>query len=316
MKKWWAWGLIPVLSGLLLATWLQWGETANLTINVSFPLSAAIFIGGLVITIIMMVWIGLAAYFNRRKMAALRHQQKHAEEDRRRFMQRLDHELKNPLTALRAGIANLSSADNEATRQVALGTLSGQTARLSQLTADLRKLADFGTRPLERSPIDMHDLLTEVVTLVQKNPDADQRQWNLILPQAPWPLPDILGDRDLLFLAIYNLTDNALKYTRPGDTIEIRARQDTGYLVVEVADTGIGIPAAALPHVWEELYRGENSRRVAGSGLGLALVKGIVERHAGQVTLASRIEQGTNVTIQLPIPARSSASLSDPAAVK
>lgn len=316
MKKWWAWGLIPVLLGLLLATWLQWGETANLTINVSFPLSAAIFIGGLVTTILGFIWIGLSAYFNRQKMAALGLQQKHAEEDRRRFMQRLDHELKNPLTAIRAGIANLASADNEATRQVALGTLSGQTVRLSRLTADLRKLADLGTRPLERTPIDMHDLLTEVVTLVQKNPDADQRQWNLILPQAPWPLPDILGDQDLLFLAIYNLTDNALKYSLNGDTIEIRARQDAGYLVIEVADTGIGIPAAALPHVWEELYRGENSWRVAGSGLGLALVKGIVELHKGQVTLASRIEQGTNVTIQLPVPPGSSDSIRDSAAVK
>jgi signal transduction histidine kinase len=87
-------------------------------------------------------------------------------------------------------------------------------------------------------------------------------------------------------------------------------------LVIEVADTGIGIPAAALPHVWEELYRGENSRRVAGSGLGLALVKGIVELHKGQVTLASRIEQGTNVTIQLPVPPGSSDSIRDSAAVK
>jgi two-component system OmpR family sensor kinase len=147
----------------------------------------------------------------------------------------------------------------------------------------------------------MQALLPEVVTLIQKNTDADQRQWNLILPQAPWPLPKILGDWDLLFLAIYNLTDNALKYTRRGDTIEIRARQDDGYLVVEVADTGIGIPTTALPHVWEELYRGENSQSVAGSGLGLALVKAIVELHKGKVTLASRSETGTNVTIQLPI---------------
>ncbi len=301
MKRRWLWALMPALIGLLLATVLQQSETTNLTIQAVVPLSAAIFILGIAATALWAGWVGLSVWYGHRQQTILEQQRQQAGQDRRRFMQRLDHELKNPLTAIRAGIANLSSASDDESRQVALATLSGQTARLSRLTADLRKIAELGSRPLECASVDMHQLLSEVMELVQEKPETKQRQLDLILPQAPWPLPDVSGDWDLLFLAFYNLADNALKYTRPGDTIEIRARQDDDYVVIEVADTGIGIPAEALPHVWEELYRGENGRSVPGSGLGLALVKAVVERHGGRVALESRIKQGTNVTVRLPI---------------
>lgn len=301
MKRPWLWVLAPALIGLLLAAVLQQAESANPMIRAAFPLSAAFFILGIAATILGAGWVGVSSWYGRRQQSILEQQQQQAGADRHRFMQRLDHELKNPLTAIRAGIANLTSADDKAARQVALATLSRQTARLSRLTADLRKIADLEACPLERTPVDMRQLLAEVVELVQKKPETKRRLLNLILPQAPWPLPEVSGDWDLLLLAIFNLADNALKYTCPGDTIEIRARQDDMYVVVEVADTGIGIPADALPHVWEELYRGENGRRVAGSGLGLALVKAVIERHGGSVALQSRLEQGSNVTIRLPI---------------
>jgi two-component system OmpR family sensor kinase len=122
----------------------------------------------------------------------------------------------------------------------------------------------------------------------------------LVLPQAPWPVPDILGDWDLLFLAIYNLLDNALKFTRPGDTVEVRASEDGTHVIVEVADTGPGIPEEEVPRVWEELYRGQGARGVPGSGLGLALARAIAERHGGRVSLRSRVGQGTVVTMRLP----------------
>lgn len=269
-------------------------------IQVVFPLSAALFVLGIAATALWFGWLGLAAWYSHRQQTILEQQRQQAGEDRRRFMRRLDHELKNPLTAIRAGIVNLSSVSDNAERQMALDTLSRQTARMSHLAADLRKIAELETRSLTRTPIDMRQLLSEVVELVQENPEAEHRQLNLILPQAPWPLPDVSGDWDLLFLALYNLVDNALKYTCFGDTIEIRARQDDTYVVIEVADTGIGIPAEAQAHVWQELYRGENSRNVTGNGLGLALVKAVVARHAGTVALDSRVEQGTNVTVRLP----------------
>jgi two-component system OmpR family sensor kinase len=111
----------------------------------------------------------------------------------------------------------------------------------------------------------------------------------------------VRGDWDLLFLAVYNLLDNAYKFTQPGDTVEVRAFEDGALVVLEIADTGPGIPEAEVPHVWEELYRGQGARGVRGSGLGLALVRAVAERHGGRVTLRSRVGQGTVVTLRLPL---------------
>ncbi|NIV31269.1 MAG: sensor histidine kinase, partial [Anaerolineae bacterium] len=164
-----------------------------------------------------------------------------------------------------------------------------------------RKLADLETRSLERASVDVAELLQEAVTLAQEQPEAKARRLSLTLPQAPWPVPDILADWDLLFLATYNLLDNALKFTRPGDTVEVRAFEDRTYVAIEVADTGPGVPDDEVPRVWEELYRGQGARGIPGSGLGLALVRAIVERHGGQVELRSRVGQGTVVTMRLPV---------------
>jgi two-component system OmpR family sensor kinase len=222
-------------------------------------------------------------------------------EERRQFLRRLDHELKNPLTAIQAGLANVASAPLPSLQQTALESVRSQTLRLSRLSADLRKLAELETRPLERTPVDMTELLGEVVGIARGRPEASERDLTLTVPQAPWPLPAIDGDPDLLFLAMHNLLTNALKFTQPGDRIEIRAFEDSAAIVVEIADTGPGIPEAEIPHVWEELYRGQGARGIPGSGLGLALVRAIAERHGGQVGLRSREGQGTVFTIRLPV---------------
>ncbi len=179
------------------------------------------------------------------------------------------------------------------------GTLSPR--RISRLTADLRKLAELDSRPLELRPVNLAELLTGVVDRVRERPEAAERRLSLSLPQAPWPLPAISGDHDLLVLVAHNLLENALKFTRPCDTLEVRAFEDGASVVVEVADTGPGIPADELPQVWDELYRGAGARGVPGSGLGLALRRAIIVRHGGQVSLRSRAGQGTVVTVRLPL---------------
>lgn len=219
-----------------------------------------------------------------------------AVEEHRRFVQRLDHELKNPLTAIRAGLANVAGAETE---RAALDSVNAQVARIARLTADLRKLSELEARPLESAPVDMGELLASAWELAGEKPEAAQRRMSLTLPRAPWPLPPVAGDRDLLLLAVYNLIDNALKFTRPGDTVELRASEDGTAVVIEVADTGPGIPEEELPHVWEELYRGGQARGVPGSGLGLALVRAIVERHHGTIAVRSRAGQGTVFTVRL-----------------
>jgi two-component system OmpR family sensor kinase len=235
-----------------------------------------------------------------RHAQALEQVQARASEDRRRFLQRLDHELKNPLMAIRAGLANFADAPAAPARRDALASVEVQTVRLSRLTADLRKIADLETRPLEHSAIDLHQLLQEAISLVEDRPGAHHHHIGLTVPQAPWPLPIISGDRDLIFLAVYNLLENAIKFTGPEDTIEMRGREDGRFVVIEVADTGPGIESSEIPHVWEELYRGSGARGIPGSGLGLALVKAVAERHGGGVSLHSRASQGTVVAIRLP----------------
>lgn len=227
--------------------------------------------------------------------------QQQSAEERRRFLQRLDHELKNPLTAIRAGVVNIVEAPTDEARRDAAESVGAQAMRLSRLSADLRKLAELETRPLEFSRVDVANLLEELVALAHDNPESEQRRLTLTLPQAPWPLPEVMGDPDLLFLAVHNLLDNAIKFTRPGNTVEVRGFEDGASVAIEVADTGPGIPEDELPLVWEELYRGQSARGISGSGLGLALVKAIAERHRGQVSIRSRSGQGTVITLRLPV---------------
>lgn len=220
---------------------------------------------------------------------------------RLRFIRRLDHELKNPLATIRAQLAYLSGgAEGDSLEQV-LGDILAQVERLSRLVAQLRKLAELEEQAIEYLPVDVSALLREVVEASEAHPHYKARRVHLLLPQAPWPLPAVNGDRDLLWLALYNILDNALKFTREGDLIEIRAFEDGRWVIVEVADTGCGVAEDDLPYVFEELYRGGNAQGREGSGLGLALVQTVVKRHGGSVRMRSRPDQGTVVTLSLPI---------------
>jgi two-component system OmpR family sensor kinase len=289
--------LIPAALGLAAGAWLAGDQASNPIYVLRGPLGAWLSRLGLIVSLLILGGLAIGAWHGRRYGKRLAGMQTQAGADRRRFLQRLDHELKNPLTAIRAGLANVAEAPSpQAARSV-----DAQVLRLSRLTADLRKLAELETRPLERAEVDLGDLLTQVFELAHERPEAEARRLNLTLPQAPWPLPHITGDRDLLLLAVHNLLDNAIKFSRPGDRVELRASEDGSAVVVEVADTGPGIAEEDVPHVWEELYRGKGARGVPGSGLGLALVHAIVQRHGGQVTLRSRAGQGTVFTVRLPI---------------
>jgi two-component system, OmpR family, sensor kinase len=296
--------LTPAAVGLLVAALLDRGQWANPVVVARAEVSALVSLLGVAVSLLVTAVVVLQRW-QRQHDRELDRAHIQAIEDRRRFLRRLDHELKNPLTAMRAGLANLTANAHENRlsddgRKI-LATVEAQALRMSRLTADLRKLSDLETSPLESAPVDLVQLLQEVVELAEGKPEAQERRLSLTVPQAPWPLPTVSGDWDLLFLALYNLLDNTLKYTRPGDTIEIRAFEDSARVVVEVADTGPGIPETEAPHVWEELYRGQGARGIPGSGLGLALVRAIIDRHDGQISLRSRAGQGTVVTVRLPL---------------
>ena len=214
----------------------------------------------------------------------------------RRFIRRLDHELKNRLTAIRAALINLpQERESPVVREMRM-----EVNRLAVLSTDLRKLADLETCPIEQETVDLAQLLTELVEAANQRPEACARRIGLMLPQVPWPLSPVTGDRDLTYLALYNLVDNSLKFCRPADSIEVHAFEDGPFVAVEVADTGPGIHPEDLPHVGEELFRGRTTQPTDGSGLGLALVQTIVERHSGTMHIRSRLGQGTVVVVRLP----------------
>jgi two-component system OmpR family sensor kinase len=299
MKWRWLLALIPLILGAAISIWLNSSERAPL-IRITVDLGTLIFILGVVISLSIVLILSTQLLTDRVRSQTVTE----AGEDRRRFLLRLDHELKNPLTAILAGLANATAARNPDEYQPAVRSVTDQANRLRTLVTELRKLSDLESRELDKETVDMTGLLEEVYELAQDHPGAADRQLTLSIPRAPWPLPEIRGDRDLLFLAIYNPLDNALKFTQSGDTIELRAAEDDRSVVVEIADTGPGIPAEEISHVWEELYRGKRARTVPGSGLGLALVRAIVVRHGGQTAIRSRPGQGTLVTLRLPASSR------------
>src|SRR5579863_5841830 len=238
--------------------------------------------------------------------AAARQAAEEATRDRLRFFMRLDHELKNPLTAMRAGLANVEQAGVMAVATAgtasALASVSVQADRITRLVSDLRKLADLETREIESAPVDVTSLLDEVAEALGEIPAARERIIQVTVPLAPLPLRE--GDRDLLFIAVQNLVANAIKFSASGDTVEVRASEDGDAVLIVVADTGFGIPEEEIGQVWQELARGRAARSLPGTGIGLALVRVIATRHGGEVAIRSREGEGTMVSIRLPVPDR------------
>lgn len=300
--KWWgrALSLLPAGFGILISLLASNEIINNPVLYVRGSMAALVSRAGVIISLFAIVLILVWNNKKKRHKNSILELQKGASEDRRRFLQRLDHELKNPLTAIRAGLTNMSQQPLEEYATNELAAVQTQVLRISRLVADLRKLAALEITPLETITVNMAELLSDVVTALEDQASAKNRRLTLITPNAPWPLPEINGDPDLLLLAIHNLLDNAIKFTSPGDTIEIRASDDESGIVIEVADTGPGIPENEINQVWEELYRSEQARSVSGSGLGLSLVRAIIEKHGGKVALRSKSDQGTVFSVRLP----------------
>ena len=300
---WWVLGAVPAALGAAIATLLvAIGETRQVQVRIALP-AVAVGAGILLSAIVLAVIAALAVRARRRARAEAAHAEASARgaqqerENHARFLARLDHELKNPLTAI---LATSAAAQNDAGGTASWPLVDAQAAKLGGLVRDLRKLADLESRPLEREPVELEQLLAEAIAaLAQQDPAAGARV-ALTVTRVPWPVPPISADPDLLSLAVDNVLGNAAKYSQEGP-IEVRLREEAGEAVIEVADTGRGIPSADLPQVFDELARAQNARDVAGSGIGLSLVSGILRRHGGTVALRSAEGSGTVVTLRLPL---------------
>jgi two-component system OmpR family sensor kinase len=293
--------LLPLGIGLAAMIFLQrtMDPVPLLSIKIDFGL-LALFTGLILSAVTLSAVLSRRAFIRQRNYLIARERLKHAEAQRR-FLRRLDHELKNPLTGIRAALANVDGAGGSSPS--ALPDIQHQVERLTRLTAGLRKLADLEEIPLEYAKVNLGELLQETVEAVRAHPSGSGRDLRLVVPSVPWPLPEITGDRDLLSLAFFNLIENAMKYSGKQDTVEVRASEQAGHVRVEIADTGPGIPPDEIPRLFEELYRGTNARGCEGSGLGLALVRRVVDRHEGRVSVRSRRDgaRGTVFAVMLPV---------------
>lgn len=228
-------------------------------------------------------------------------------EEHKQFLMRLDHELKNPLSAIKTAASFLEqlSLDIEPMPirrdfQKSLGQISALSERINRLILDLRKLAELETYRIELTPVDINQLLHQLVADASTSPTGSDKKISLSLPGAPWQLPNLFTDEDLLYLCLSNMMNNAMKYTPAQGNIEVRAYENREAVFIEIADSGVGIPPDEIDKVWGKLYRAKNSRGVPGNGLGLSIVEIIVRRLQGSCDLRSQENTGTVFTLQLP----------------
>ena len=296
---WIGWALVVVVAVAVAVSYATFG-LAPVVISTAVPLVVA------EIGIVLLLLALAATVIRRRLHQAVQQGRNQAQEEawsrHQQFLRRLDHELKNPLTAVRAAVADLPQAPLHEL-QARVDVVDAQARRMGRLVTDLRKLADLETAALSLEDVDIAETVHDAAQAVGEEGAArgGGPRIRLDLPQVPWPLSHVRGDGDLLYSAVYNVISNASKYTSPGGTVEVRGREESGTVTIEVADTGIGVPQADLPAVWSELARAGNARGLPGSGLGLALVSTIVRRHGGSVRMASREGVGTRVWLSLPV---------------
>ncbi|MGQ9586078.1 MAG: ATP-binding protein [Anaerolineae bacterium] len=223
-------------------------------------------------------------------------------ETQKRLVADVSHELRTPLTTIRGNVELLrrGAAEDEEAREEALKAIEAETARMSRMVSDLLFLAqaDAGVQ-LDRKPVEVDTLLLEVYRQAQLIGDSvDVR-----LEHEDQAV--VQGDADRLKQALLNLVDNAIKYTPAGGRVSLSLYHDQDWVRIEVRDTGIGIAPEDLPHIFERFYRANRARGGrGGTGLGLSIASWIAQAHGGQITVESKVGQGSTFTLWLPAQGR------------
>lgn len=216
---------------------------------------------------------------------------------RQRFLADVSHELRTPLTTIRGNV-DLMRRIGEADPEI-LDVVQEELERMTRLVGDLMLLAraDTGGLPIQRQSVELDTLFLDVYRQV-RSIDHDVQITVEEVDQV-----GVLGDSDRLKQLILNLVDNAIKYTPPGGKVMMSLSKEDGRSELVVKDTGIGIPAEDLPHIFDRFYRVDKARtRVqGGSGLGLSIAKWIVEAHNGRIEVESEVGKGTTFRVYLPV---------------
>ncbi|RLE05479.1 MAG: PAS domain-containing sensor histidine kinase, partial [Candidatus Aminicenantes bacterium] len=223
---------------------------------------------------------------------------KRLEKIKRDFVVNVSHELRTPLTAIKGYVETLEEeVEGEAKRYLEI--IKKHTERLINIVQDLLLLSELEEKGLSeaREDVDLKDMVEDVFKIFKQK--AEEKNLKLSLVSENKPV--VRGDPFKLEQMFINLIDNAIKYTEKGEVLVSLKRADKG-VVVEVKDTGVGIPAEHLDRIFERFYVVDksHSRKLGGTGLGLSIVKHIVLLHNGKIDVESKLGKGAKFTIVLP----------------
>jgi len=211
----------------------------------------------------------------------------------------VSHDLRTPMTRLRASAELALAGPPDIGRyREALADCVEEADRVLVMLTTLMDIteAESGAMPLKREPVSLADVVSRAVDLYRDTADAK----GVTLAASADDGVRASVDRTRLEQVAANLLDNAIKYTPAGGRVEVSARREGGRAVLRVSDTGLGIPADEQPRIWDRLFRGDQSRAERGLGLGLSLVKAVVEAHGGAVSVDSQLGRGSTFTVSLP----------------
>jgi len=223
------------------------------------------------------------------------------------FLSLVSHELRTPLTSIRGYLDLVLDGEageiNPEQRRF-LEAVERNSGRLLRLVGDLLFVAqaDAGRLSLERASVDLSELAAHCVE--EAAPAATEKSVSLVLLAES--VPSLVGDRGRLAQVLDNLVSNALKFTPEGGTVQVRTSAHYEHVVLEVEDTGIGIPQDDQPRLFDRFFRSAvaEDQAIPGTGLGLAIVKAIVEAHSGRISISSREGVGTTFRVELPLAER------------
>ncbi|HEX4696783.1 MAG TPA: ATP-binding protein [Candidatus Udaeobacter sp.] len=224
---------------------------------------------------------------------------------RRDFVANISHELRTPLSILRGYIETLLEHPQTSAKELSriLGVMDRHSKRLDMIVEDLLTLEQLeSANPnLQLANVDLANFLGEIVRDWEKKLTSKRLKVSVHVPQDLMP---VRVDRMRLQEALYNLLDNAVKYSHEHGRIRLAARQRDGEIELSVSDTGIGIHKDDLPRIFERFYRVDKARtqdKIPGTGLGLAIVKHVAQRHGGHVEAESELGKGTTIRVILPV---------------
>lgn len=215
------------------------------------------------------------------------------------FIANVSHELKTPLAVIQNYATLLQAPDlSEELRTEYAEAIAHATRRLSALITNILKLNRLENQQIypQWSTYELNEQLCECLLYFEDT----WEQKNLQIETELGEPVTIRGDTELLSLVWNNLFSNAVKFTEPGGTIRVSLCTEEDYAVVTISDTGCGISPEAGRHIFEKFYQGESSHATQGNGLGLALVKRVVDIIGGEISVDSRVGQGSTFTVRLP----------------